>query len=821
MMQLADYQSKYLDELYNKLVNDNHQFILFTGQKGSGKSVIVEELANSLMENWQVFLITGTGVESPPYYTWYSAANTFSNHRHLQINEIAFGVSFEPIGIPVGLEMGLSLSASESILSSNEQAIVKSIRKKIGKNEHILFIADNYSSWDSASQELLTKIIAEKSGILGSKKRIHFILVDLSSNQINVSVNNEFNEISINEISLEDIKQVISQQPYINASELCDLEKIIQFTGFDLRLINLAVSYQQGSNEFSDIQTLEDLLERRISDISKEKHEVCQTLERVSIINSLFSEREAAYLLDKEPIHTERILDEAAKLQLIRKRHEYDFPNTEIQKYFEAKLDSERKYLHYRFAQYLQENYPEDYFSRASHLYLSEKAYSEHNILEAAYLMTIEIIRRQEITNGAAESILEEKLVEIISCLPSEIVRIVKLNISLFIEGNIKIKQCNYMEAISCFSSLQFVYATKVFSIEAMRLLVLSLVQLADDLYEIKQKSDELYDMITDSELHEDEVWCRAALLLLEVYGDRHICNERFQILKRGFDIRIRKHMYQSAFRALNYKYASKAALFFNALIAIKLTEESCEYYRDYNSIPNLYFSLCNNAANRIICGEYKEARDRLQECKEIISSNEDINFPSIYKIENNDIINDFLLSEGKLFDYQSRREREELIITAAKEAIIRLQQIVGQQGYEVTHVIEFNLLSMLLLIDDRDNAYRMIQEFEKEYSNLDAYYKYYYHNACISYSLLEGKYDEAANQLNIIEKFNVPLLSSYTKIFNRKNYILHEFIEEKFEGNGFDYNYEFIRRDMHRQDISASFWGRGLLLSDLQFLSF
>jgi energy-coupling factor transporter ATP-binding protein EcfA2 len=820
-MQLADYQSKYLDELYNKLVIDNHQFILFTGQKGSGKSVVVEELANLLMENWQVFLISGTGVESPPYYTWYSAANTFSNHRGFQINEITFGVSFEPIGIPVGFEMGLSLSASESVLNSNEQSIIKSIRNRIGNNEHILFIADNYSLWDSASQVLLMKIIAGKTNILGSKKRIHFILVDLSSSHINVSVNNEFFKISIHDISLENIKQVISQQPYINALELYDLEKIIQFTGFDLRLINLAVSYHQGNTESSGIRTLEDLLERRISDISKEQHEVCQTLERVSIINSFFSEKEAAYLLDKEPVHTERILDEAANLQLIRKRHEYDFPNSEIQKYFEARLDSERKYLHYRFAQYLQESYPEDYFSRASHLYLSEKAYSEHNILEAAYLMTIEIVRRQEITNGAAESNLEEKLAEIISCLPSEIVRIVKSNISLFLQGNVKMNQCNYVEAILCFSNLQLVYATKVFSIEVTRLIVLSLVQLADDLYEIKQKADELYDMITDSALHEDEVWCRAALILLEVYGDRHICDERFQILNKGFDIRIRKHMYQSAFRALNYKHASKAALFFNALIAIKLTEESCEYYRAYNSIPNLYFSLCNNAANRIICGEYKEASDRLQECKDIISSNKDINFPSIYKIENNDIINDFLQSEGILFDYQSRRMKKELIIIAANEAINRLQQIVGQQGSEVTHVIEFNLLSILLLIDDRDNAYRMIQKFEKEYNNLDAYYKYYYHNACISYSLLEGEYDKAASQLSIIEKFNVPLLSKYAKILNRRNYILHELVEEKFEGNGFDYNYEFIRRDMRRQDISASFWGRGLLLSDLQFLSF
>lgn len=820
-MQLVNYQYRYFEELYSKLVNDNHQFILFSGKKGSGKSVILGELANRLIENWQVFFISGAGAESPPYYTWYSLSNAFANHKTVQINEISFGVDFQPISIPIGLGIGVGISQSESLLNNNEQAILKSILSKVGGNEHILFIADNYNSWDLASQIFLMKIIAGQKDILGIDVCAHFILVDQYIDSSTILMNHKLLEINIHELSLEDIREVISVQQSINSLEVYSLEEIIKFTGHDLRLINLAVSYQQENMEFSGIHSLEDLLERRILDISKTQSGVCKALERVSIIDSYFSEKEASYLLDKEPLHAERLLNEATNLKLIEKEHKYIFPSLEIHRYFKKKLDNEKKYLHYKFAQYLQEYYPEDYFSRANHLFLSENAYSQYNVSEAAYLLTLEIIRRKEITNGVYEPFLEEKLSEIINFLPPEINYMIRSNISLFMQGNNNVNSGNYSEAIISFTSLQLTYATKVFEIESMRLLVLSYVQLASNLYEIKKNANDLYDMLMNPELLEDEVWCRAALLLLEVYGDRHICSEKFQVLKKGFEMKIRKHMYQSSFRNLNAKYNSKAALFYNSVIATKLTQESCDYYRTYNSIQNLYFSLCNNAANRMICGEYEVASDRINECKDIMVNNSTIYFPSIYKIKNNDIINNFLKSEGILFDYNSKQDRKEIIIKSAQEAIKELEWITNQQGFEITHVIEFNYLSMLLLTDNRDIAYKIIQKLKKEYKDLDPYYQYYYQNACIAYYLLEGKYGEAVNHLNIIEEMIVPLLSGYTQILNRRRCILFELVEENFKGSGFDYNYEIVKRGIHTQDVSASFWGRGLLLSDLQYLSF
>lgn len=817
-MQLASYQDRSLEELYTRLVNEEQRIIAFTGPKGCGKSAIIEELIDSLKENWKVFLITGAYEESPPYFTWYSAYHKKLSSTKFKISEISFGVNFEPLGLPVALEVGVGIASGETVFNNNEQAILKSIFHEANGMDNILLVAEDYSLWDAASKSFLLKMVSIDPSSFGKGRNIHTILVDSSLEKIIIPNGCDAINVSIKDISLSDIEKIVRQLPHIKALQLPDLEKILQFTGYDLRLISLAVSYQQESLEISTIQSLEELLEKRILNMPKEQQEVFRTLEHVSIINTLFSEKEAAYLLKKEPLHIEKILDEAVNLRLIRKRQAYDFANPQIQKYFEDKLYAEKKYLHYHFAEYLRLHFPEDYSNRAYHLFLSKEACSEHNIMEAAYLLAIEIVRRKELAGDIQEAIFEEKLEEMINSLAESINHMVRSNIVNFMDGYALFTQCNYSHAVNIFGSLQWSYASQSFFVEAKRLLLLCQVQMADDLHAMKRLADELYDCISSPNFNEDELWCRTALLLLEVYGDRYVQTTKFELLKSGFDQRIRKHMHKSVFRALYAKHACKSILFENAVIAVKLTEESCEYYRTYNSIYNLYLSLCNNAANRLVCGEYLEAEKRLIECQEIILQHPHVHFPSTYKIDNNIIINTFLQSEGDLFNYHSKNKA--LILSAAYEAALQLELLKNRQGDEVSHVIEFNLLSMLMLIGNRDRASSMLKKLKREYKYLDPFYKYYYHNAWFSWNLLDGNFTEAENHLDTLEELEVVLLSGYNKILHRRNQILHQLVEEQFEGDAFSYNYEFVKKNIHVQDPSASFWGRGFLLSDLQFLS-
>jgi hypothetical protein len=401
--------------------------------------------------------------------------------------------------------------------------------------------------------------------------------------------------------------------------------------------------------------------------------------------------------------------------------------------------------------------------------------------------------------------------------LPSYIGVLIRSNISSYINGSLLLFQCKFIEAIEYFTEIQFVYANIAFSVETMRLLLLCHVQLADDLLEIKRLSDDIYSYLTAEEFNENEIWCRTALLLLEVYGDRHVQVDKFSYLKKGFESRIRNHMYQSAFRLLYAKYACKSNLFFNAVIAVKLTDESCDYFRDYNSVLDLYFSLCNNAACRTICGEYETSAQRLKECGKLIEESKNTSFPSVYKIKNNIIINEFLDCEGNLLDYESRKK--EKIVAAAEKAIKCFELLRGQQGYEVSRVIEFNLLGMLMLCE-KEESDTIIQSFKSEYRLLDAFYKYYYHNACCMKKILNCSHNDALNDLAELENLNVILLSSYNKVFYKRNNIIRKLISDEFHGSAYELNYEFIKQGFRVQDKSASFWGRAFLLSDLQFLS-
>ncbi len=366
--------------------------------------------------------------------------------------------------------------------------------------------------------------------------------------------------------------------------------------------------------------------------------------------------------------------------------------------------------------------------------------------------------------------------------------------------------------------NLNLIFASEVFYIDVQRILLLSHVLLADDRNEIKRLSEDLYENISDSSFQEDELWCLVALVLFEVFGDKHVDLEKFKNIKKGFEERIRIHMYQRTFRMLHAKYASKSILFYNAMIAAKMTEESCQYYRDCNSFSNLYLSLCNNAANRIICGDYNLALENLQECQSIIEKNSDISFPSLYKIKNNIIIAEFLRQEGSLLDYDSRDRN--LILKAASIASEQFIDIQKQQGDEISHVIEFNLLSMYFVEGQIDKAGDLCKQFEYQYKQLDPFYQYYYHNACFAFCLLNGLYLQAADHLEKLENLDVILLYSFSRILEKRNKILHQLIEKKFIGDSFDLNYVILKNGFRVQDTSASFWGRMFLLADLQFLS-
>ena len=818
-MQLVGYQDKHFNKLYNELVENEAPLIFFTGYQGCGKSTIIQNLAEKLKETWEVFLLKGMGKTSPPYSSWYTEAQTSS-----LIPNISVGVKIQPEGWPINFGLDIKGISKELFLNNNEQNIRKAISKK-ANSSNILFLVDDYNSWDQASKELLIKIVNHRDSILGKSKKVHVILIDTEIDKLE-SLTNLFSnsglKVHIDDIPHKDIIDIINHIFNITTSEKHDFDRIIQFTSYDLDLIQMAVQYESIYGNDEQISTLRTLFEQRISHMADCQKQVCQTLEYVSIINSPFTAKEAAHLLNKEPMNAEDDLYKAFELDFLQKEHAYNFSNKEIQQYFEDQLKNRKKHLHHKFSEYLQKYHPENYLNRAHHIFQSHDVGNVSNGEDAknsAYYIAIDMVRRMEIMGDIKEVFIEKLLNEKIDSLPSLVKQKIKSNISSYHRGSFLIRLGEYKNAISVLWKIEHSFSSEVFRIEVMRQRLLSLIQIADDSSSIKETADEIYDHITNSGFDEDEIWCKAALLLFGVYRDRHIDIDKFKILQSGFESRMNKYMSRAVFISMNIKYCSKASLFYPTLIAVERTEISNEHYRNNNDPLNLYFSLCNNAGNRIVCGQYTDAELRLLECEDIIQNNPEIKFPSLYKIHNNKIINQFLQSEGYLYDHSSRDR--DMIILAAKNSIAELKNLIKTQGEETSYVIKFNLLSMFMLCNKTEQIDEMLLKFEQNYNNLDVFYQYYFQSACCSKNILIGKYSKASYHLEILKNLYVPLLATSFKIFDRRNQVLQELITEQFSGDAFNFNYEFIKRGMKKYDAPSSFWGRGFLLSDLQFLSF
>ena len=106
--------------------------------------------------------------------------------------------------------------------------------------------------------------------------------------------------------------------------------------------------------------------------------------------------------------------------------------------------------------------------------------------------------------------------------------------------------------------------------------------------------------------------------------------------------------------------------------------------------------------------------------------------YPSQYKVENNQILLDYLTEE------RNADENREKTIFAAHKAVTRFSKIIEHQYEEVSHVVLFNYigLSMLCQTDTWEselaNANRLLPY-------LDELYQYYLHDLNYAKCLAEG----------------------------------------------------------------------------------
>lgn len=395
-MNLADYQREVVEQIYSLLVDEDvNRGITLYGDTGCGKSTIAHGIAEQLQEGWSVFYIEGINPDLSPYLTWHIGTKLHSRQKLNFGSEVSFGISFPPI--PISLEFGSTLQRNRQnyVLTPSEEAVISGIKRQVGANHDILFIADNYELWDIPSKQLLQKIVLPQLELL-SDFRLAVLII--SHKKLSIENNFRWDNIPIFEISDDSILFVLRQCGYSGQINIKDIRLC---AGNDLSLALMAAEYYDGNE--SDIRAFDinDILDRRYKNLPLEEHKACEVLEPLSIIDSYFTKDETAFFIDPMPkdkteteYHAEECLMLAEEKMFIVGGEGYHFTSDKVKAYFKAQLLRREKLYHRKFAGYLQKRHPEDYFNRGKHLKLSLQTNDPKVILEAWQLLFLSYIRR-------------------------------------------------------------------------------------------------------------------------------------------------------------------------------------------------------------------------------------------------------------------------------------------------------------------------------------------------------------------------------------------------------------------------------------------
>ena len=814
-MNLVDYQIKLSDQIYDELINSEYgTYINLYGKPGSGKTVVGLDISNRLLEDWKVFYLCGINSEMSPYLTWHIGTKVFSQKKLNVDLSVSFGVP--KIAAPV-VEVAIPLPKIEKtnfILNSCEESIVSSIKKQTETCSRILFIVDDYDLWDIPSKQLLEKIMLKSLGILDeyTVSLLHLSLTDT----IKISTDLQWKNIEIPSISDDNIRSVLCQNGF---ADFVDITEIKSCAGDNLHLALLAADYYQtGKVSFDDV------LKERIDQFSDKDKKAVSILEPLSIIDTFFSQEEAAFFLDNTFLDNYEVVYQADEYLSVAEEHKliegsenYYFSNKKIRNYFRLKLEKREKMLHYQFSKFLKQRHPEDYYSRGKHIQASILNICNGTNNEAWQMLFLAYIR-WSFNYGFVEdkyNILTE-INELIDLNPPIQRDHQNDTLEKLLEGYSSFVKFDYKNTLLQMQSISEGLLCPALRAECLRITLLCLLQLADDLTAIKNSADSLYQLIENNDFNEDEQYCRAALVMLEVFSDRCVDTNKVGVLKEKLVKTINKHHYCSEFLALNACYNRKAALFYVAEIAYNQTFQSISFYREYNDIINLYMALCNNAANALVCGKYVAANESLMECLNMLQKYSTICFPSIYKVGNNLILLKYLQNES------NSNGTDEEVIQGAKEALINFKEHLSKPLKEVSHVAYLNWLGLSILCNQNSWECELMKANEY-FSDTDLFYEYYYRDLKFAGYLLQQNICAAKEELDILNEISVPLLRPYKAIFQKRRHIQTQLLENPsvIDGSAIKYHNIMKQGCFHIQDASCAFYGRGFLLSDLQFLSF
>lgn len=826
-------RNKLIDDLVQGYFNASaSKATVILGNHGSGKSYVVFEVINRIHSRnrcdnkLQIYIAEGDKL------------SLYDNSSTRSLDNIETTIS-----LPIRWGFGIDIAASTSAKSNDSQfnQICNLLKKRFSSD--LLICLSDYSNIDNRVKYLIQLLIENITNLESTfKHHLYFLIsnVDdscindfLSCTTIEKNILEDYDENDILQylmdkhkiiIKKNDIKEKVKQIKKICASNL----KLIDFLYVDLveqdvdffRALDSVVTYRLS-------QLKKDGLSRNVNEYDME-----DIILSSSISLKSFGSQEIASITHKET-NTVRESLYLAQKQVLLKRNSlnfYSFACDEIQEILKKELNYKNKERYLDYYNYYSNKEQDQYYLRAYYLwayngYLKDEifallilAYSEalsFNNLER--IKKIEKLVAKEIDSYYYNDF--ETIKSFYSSLckrATDYTRLKKIYQDL---------QKDYFEiplkAELARAFFHFMYKNyKPWDLQLKQILS-QLIQYAEEsIYLVLSKYPIEIPTIDETVLRLRIIY-DIAPFILDVLNDTEIFKRIYDLsLSLSQNIQISQSS-KSIAKYMENVFNRKAFLFVNQTQCNIYYDKAKKYFYDNQIWDEYCITLICEAGTDIVIQKYTEA---IQACRRAmrISLENEILIPYPQKMVNNMIIADFLRYE--------QCHTKKYCFRYARKAVKKLRKQLQHISCATEFVIITNICSLTLYYGNILDYLKFKKYLEDlmecddvsdvDDEDVDDFYRYYFAWFEIYRYILEEKWQNAEEILNSLNNFVPSLFKKQEVFWDKKVLALKQTILKHKILDGYDFCNKLVPLKRRSSEL-ASFFCRGLMLSDLQYTSY
>lgn len=658
---LLTHQSEFYSELKKQI--EEQDSICVIGKSGIGKSFLSNKLCEEyLLDGYVTLLFTGDRLNQyRPYYPFHQVFNNESSLNNYKKLSVELSKEIPHIGNFVSIIIEKLLNKENHALQqkypylNNEENSIISKLKYLMKNKKVLLVFDNFQWWDKQSIVLLSTLISSYEDLQRNhncKKVFVFTFSHLNSDILNFFKEHNVPQVEFKEMSYS---QFLKERQQLGFQNNLD-EKQMQFI-YKLADGNIFL-FKQIASEFPDntcfpiqdnisgIQYLNELLEKRMTELGATGKQIMYVLEFGSVIGLSFSYYELEQVTQMKKGPFSQIISRAKEWNLVEDDQEktyYKFVHDIILEIFKHRTESKVYEYYEKLEECLMRIKPGSYLRRARYrVYMRD-------LPEAVLRYVMELFQELRDNNSVYTEIENEALG--------------------LMDDNIRSYYFSMKEAYQLY--LQKKYQEALIILEKIPLHLNRLLLAERDLLKSRCLSKSLKEQDRKEAIHtlekyyendfiknEEDLWERLMTSLVTAYyhgsyKDRaqeleeellsnlsertlfdSMANLRIHILLRNSN-----SIHDSEFAE---GFIKKAVEYFSRKTSYGIPINILEYYK---ALLNYSATLCKN-------GKFQDAFQQTQAAIRLENDFQDIEFPRRQIIYNNYVISGYLsgqiqLSEG------------------------------------------------------------------------------------------------------------------------------------------------------------------------------